>query len=151
MIADRDPGDEHVESAPAAPPAAERLSLTMARTACAIAARLGGPVYLVGSALTEANPADIDIRVVLADHIERLFGPRTMRGGRWWDWTEQDVRRGREQLKQSRRLSRQFGLNVDFQIQTQGAKGYVVGYRERPKLRLDTMPDTAFGAGLGDA
>lgn len=148
MITDHDPGDE-LDAPVAAPPAAERLAITMARTACALAVRLGGPVYLVGSALTEPDPADVDVRVVLAAaDLERLFGPRLVRGGRWWDWSEQDVRRGREQLKQSRRLSRRFGANVDLQIQTEDEAR---AYAGRPALRLDSIPAAAFAAGLGEA
>lgn len=147
-MTDHDAGDEHAAPrVPTTPPAADWLSLVMRPTANSLACRLGGPVYLCGSALTVARPADVDVRVVLAEHdIERLFGRPKPRGD-GLDWTERDLRRGREQLKQSRRLSRRFRCNVDFQIQTEDEHAAHAG---RPRLRLDTVPDDVLAAGLGD-
>lgn len=146
-----DPGDE---DAPPAPEVEERppafwFLRNIRRSANAIACRLGGPVYLVGSALDVLRPADFDIRVVLTEpDLLRLFGPDKFRNGDWADWTEREVRMGREQLKQSRRLSRRFRCNVDFQIQTEAD---LKRYEGRPRLRLDTVPDETFSAGLRDA
>mgnify|MGYP000691666642 CR=1 FL=1 len=150
-VSDHDTGDEHAPPAPPSPPdppASEWFCLSARGTANAIACRLGGPVYLTGSALTQARPADVDVRVVLADHdLARLFGKEKPRDD-VFDWSERDLRRGREQLKQSRRLSRRFRCNVDFQIQTEAEHA---AHEGRPRLRLDTVPDEALGAGLGDA
>lgn len=150
MTNDHDAGDEHV-AAPAAPapePASAWFRLSARTTANAIACRLGGPVYLCGSALSVWRPADYDVRVVLAEHdLARLFGKAKPRGD-GLDWTERDLRRGREQLKQSRRLSRRFRCNVDFQIQTEAEHAAHEGC---PRLRLDTVPDDVLAAGMGDA
>ena len=98
-----DPGDEHADLAvdPPPEPASTWIARSMVRLACGYACRLGGPVYLVGSALDVPRPADVDIRVVLADHdLDRLFGARKIRDDNAYGWTEHDVRLGREQLKQ---------------------------------------------------
>lgn len=155
-MTDHDAGDEHAAppaaAAPPSPPdapASEWFGLSARSTANAIACRLGGPVYLCGSALSVRRPADYDVRVVLAEHdLARLFGKETQRGdGDIFDWTERDLRRGREQLKQSRRLSRRFRCNVDFQIQTEAEHA---AHEGRPRLRLDNVPDDVLAAGLGD-
>lgn len=145
-----DPGDEDLPPPVAAPPppAASWFSRSAARTACAFATRYGGPVYLVGSALREERPGDFDVRLVLDERdLVRLFGERRIVQERWWDWTEQDQRRGREQLKQSRRLSRRFRCNVDFQFQSKLEAERYAG----PKLRLDTVPAATFEVGWTDA
>lgn len=143
-----DPGDEHRSPDPAEVPAAIGFSRKALRTANAFACRYGGPLYLVGSALREARPGDYDVRLVLGDRdMVRLFGERRLMADRWWDWTEQDHRRGREQLKQSRRLSRRFNCNVDFQIQTLLEASRYRG----PRLRLDTVANAVFEVGWTDA
>jgi tRNA nucleotidyltransferase/poly(A) polymerase len=149
-VTDHDPGDEHAPPAPSTPaPGSTWFALSALRTANAIACRLGGPVYLVGGALVDVTPHDYDVRVVLTEaELERLFGKHKGRGSGFFDWSEQDLRRGREQLKQSRRMSRRFRCNVDFQIQTVAEHEGHVG---RPRLRLDSVPDETFLAGVGDA
>lgn len=145
-----DPGDEDLPSPAAAPPlpASSWFSRNAARTACAFATRYGGPVYLVGSALREERPGDFDVRLVLDERdLVRLFGERRIVQDRWWDWTEQDHQRGREQLKQSRRLARRFRCNVDFQFQSLAEAARHAG----PRLRLDTVPDATFEAGWTEA
>lgn len=146
----RDPGDEHAAPAIEPPaPASTWLRVSMRTTANAYACRLGGPVYLVGSALTSSRPADVDIRVVLDDRdLVRLFGPPKLRDGDIRDWSTQELRQGREQLKQSRRLSRRFNCNVDFQIQTAHE---FAAHEGHACLRIDTIPDEVFTAGHGDA
>lgn len=82
----------------------------------------------------------------LAEHdLARLFGRD--RGGDGWQTGERDLRRMREQLKQSRRLSRVLRANVDFQIQTLAE---FTAHEHRPRLRLDGVPDETLEAGLGD-
>ena len=147
-----DPGDE--DAPPVARieeprPPADWFLVNIKRSANALACRLGGPVYLVGSALDVLNPADFDVRVLLREaDLLRLFGKSMMRNGDWTDWTERDVRMGREQLKQSRRLSRRLRCNVDFQIQSEVD---FKRYEGRPRLRLDTVPLETFEVGFGDA
>lgn len=150
-MTDHDSGDEHAAPTgdPAPEPAAVWFRLSARTTANALACRLGGPVYLCGSALSVWRPADYDVRVVLAEHdMARLFGRERLQGGDVFDWSERDLRRGREQLKQSRRLSRRFRCNVDFQIQTEAEHA---AHEGRPRLRLDTVPDDVLAAGMGDA
>lgn len=49
--------------------------LKLRRFGAYMAARFHAPVYLVGSALTKANPRDIDVRVVLSeDHFKARYG-----------------------------------------------------------------------------
>ena len=114
-----------------------------------LASRLGGPVYLVGSALHRHRPADYDVRVVLEEHdLVRLFGladDKKRPDGQLWNTRQWAM--GREQLKQSRRLSRAMRVNVDFQIQTVHEAEQRA---TRPRLRLDTASDGFFDAGLGD-
>lgn len=134
-------------------PASAWFRCAFSGMADAQASRLGGPVYLVGSALWSPAPNDYDVRVVLSEHDEeRLFGGRRSDGPEI-EWVD-DVpirpawmRRYREELKQSRRMSRLFGVNVDFQFQTLEA----FCRNDGPRLRLDHHPKWFFLAGLTDA
>lgn len=150
MLTDHDTGDEH--AAPAAPtaiapePLASWFHWTSRKMVDALACRLGGPVYLCGSALTLAHPSDVDLRMPLDEpDLRRLFGRD--RGGDGWETGERAMRRMREQLKQSRRLSRVLRANIDFQIQTAAEWA---AHEHRPRLRLDGVPDDVLAAGLGD-
>lgn len=135
------------DAPPPDPPASEWFAMVARTTANAIACRLGGPVYLCGSAMTLPRPSDLDVRVVLAEHdVARLFGRD--KPANIGEWSERELRRGREQLKQSRRMSRRFRCNVDFQIQTEAE---AAAYEGRPRLRLDAVPDDVLAAGLGDS
>lgn len=49
------------------PPAASWLAPLLHGWSCQIAARFNAPVYLVGSAVVEAEPRDVDVAVVLSD------------------------------------------------------------------------------------
>lgn len=128
------------------------------RQANGIACRLGAPVWLVGSALTnpdQPNPRDWDVRVVVSDRdMKRLFGcedpavrsPARMlpngevAGGEFlpWEWV-----RAYENLKQSRKLAYIFARNIDFQVQSETEAH---GYRNHPRLRLDVVPDWVLAA-----
>lgn len=102
------------------------------------AALFGGPCFLVGSALAKAEPGDWDVRCVIdSDDMLRL------RGKDGWGVL-------RIQLKQSRRLARELGVNVDFQLQ------YIKfalqeKYAALPSVRLDGAPMGFFDAGRSDA
>ena len=135
---------------PAKPePAAKMFAITSRAWANGMAMMLGAPIYLVGSALRLAEPGDLDIRVPMRKvDVLRLFGAdMTIRGDdvcprRWW-------RIERFNLKQSRRASRMFGANVDFQITTHDAF-FGEKYARHARLRLDRASDEDLDAGLGD-
>jgi ribonucleotide monophosphatase NagD (HAD superfamily) len=108
-------------------------------TANAVAARYGGKVYLVGSALSKKNPRDYDVRVVIEDDdFRRLFG--------WNDEKAADWAARYDQLKNSRQFSMEMALNIDFQVQKKSDARFYG--RQRPKMRLDKAPDDFFEAGL---
>ncbi len=119
----------------------------------------GGPVYLVGSMLTAPLPGDIDIRCLVArEDLELWFGSDFDNVGS--DWTPGAFSRHREELKQSRRLTRRWSggyvwvgrrLRIDFQFQSAlfGVSGEPV-QDDRPRLRLDAVPSEMLRAGLGE-
>jgi hypothetical protein len=134
----------------APPPAADWFAIKAQLLANALAARYGGPVYLVGSALALPDPHDFDLRVVLAEvDMARLFGRDDATDARVGiDHGSRAWRRMREQLKQSRRFSRLMRVNIDLQVQTAAE---ALRYADRPLLRLDRAPAGFFAAGLDDA
>lgn len=108
----------------------------------------GGPVYLVGSALRKNDPPDFDVRVVAPDaDLERLYGQDNERRREQGGWSRWHWLRAYDRLKQSRRLSRALGVNVDFQVQSQADDDR---HEEYPRYRLDFTPDGFFEAGLTD-
>jgi hypothetical protein len=108
-----------------------------------IAGRFNAPVYLVGSALREERPRDIDIRIVLTDEafMQRYGCPR-------WECdflghdvsTPAVVRYHRDMAKHGEWAGRHHsrGLNFDFQVQdeTSAAK-----YADQPRVRIDKLGD----------
>ena len=74
------------ERAPPHPPAAEWFAISFQGFANSFAARLGGPLYLVGSALVEHRPHDIDVPIVLEEaDLLRLLGKSKERlDGQLW-------------------------------------------------------------------
>ena len=123
-------------------------ALSFRGLANSFASRYGGPLFLVGSALSMASPADYDVRVIVeSEDYRRLFGePGALSGDGEDVFTTQTWARLREELKQSRRCSRRMRCNVDFQIQV----GYQAKYRDRPALRLDRARSDFFDAGRGE-
>jgi hypothetical protein len=104
-------------------------------------------VYLVGSMLATPlgeSTFDIDVRVVVGeDDLVRLYG-------RYGADVDPQMRRAKmryDRLKQSRRLSRVFRRNIDFQTMTEAD---AVRHKDKPRVRLDTTPDHHFTAGQGD-
>lgn len=82
---------------------------------------------------------------LLEHDVERLFG--SAKDDDIIKTSRQRFRMLREQLKQSRRLSRIWRVNIDFQFQ-----GFYAFWRhDSPKLRLDKAPKWFFLAGLTDA
>lgn len=97
------------------------FALRFRANANSYAMQFGGPLYLVGSVLTSLEPGDIDLRLCLerAD-MEALFGGDVE--DRSLEWSAPRWRREREQLKQSRRLTRRWrggcpAWRFDFQFQ----------------------------------
>lgn len=108
-----------------------------------LASMFGGPIWMVGSALRLVDPGDVDLRCVIGDHDwRRLFGLTDKLNGE-----RTRMRRYREELKQSRRLARGFGYRFDFQFQS--AETFAA--KHGPRVRVDTVPDEVFTAGMGDA
>lgn len=121
-----------------------------------LAFQFGGPVYLVGSYLTAEHPGDIDIRQLLAvEDLELWFGPVWQGIGQ--DWEPTALARHREELKQSRRMTRRWrrgattARHIDFQFQNAlfNDAGEPI-QDERPRLRLDAVPNDMLRAGRGD-
>lgn len=91
------------------------------------------PIYLVGSALGQANPRDWDVIAILEDDdfAERFGAWNTAEWTRdRWRWAESCAKASRE----ARRLT---GLNVDFRILP---KSYTARFDDRPRRRLDHNP-----------
>ena len=140
---------------------AETFALRFRGNANHLAIAYGGPLYLVGSALISLTPGDIDLRLLLdrAD-CEAMWGRRFDHSD--IEWSHGKIARHREELKQSRRLTRRWlggaGLGgarrFDFQFQTglftdDGDRHPVMP--EKPFLRLDTIPlAILLDAGRGD-
>jgi hypothetical protein len=156
------------ETAPAIPSTplehAEMFAYCFRGNANSIAYAYGGPVYLFGSLITSDEPGDIDIRVHVArEDMIALFGEGIDQVGR--EWGQGGYRRGREELKQSRRLTRRWCKDhptgrrrwagrVDFQfvIALMADNGLPI-FEERdtrPRIRLDDVPVSHFAAGRND-
>ena len=121
---------------------------TLQMWANSIAARLNAHVYLVGSALVQENPRDIDIRVVLtAEQYEARYGER--------GWIERHLFGPVEPSDGLRRwladcaklgdwAAKYHRMNIDFQIQhEQEVRHY--GYTENPRVQLDDL-DLSFAS-----
>lgn len=139
---------------------AEIFALKFRGQATHLAYQFGGPVYLVGSALTSPKPGDIDIRLVIArEDAVTFFGDRCD-DSTPFDWPPGKHLKHREELKQSRRMTRGwsgtlltlFGaMRVDFQFQIglfNDTSGLPI-FDDKPRIRLDAMPLEYFDAGRG--
>lgn len=140
---------------------AEAFAARFRNNANSLAIGFGGPLYLVGSALTSLTPGDIDLRLLLErDDCEAMWGERFDHGD--LDWSPGKLARHREELKQSRRLTRRWrggagfsGVRrFDFQFQsalfTDSEDRHPVMH-DKPFLRLDAIPiGILLGAGRGD-
>lgn len=107
-----------------------------------MAARYGFPVYLVGSALTEPAPRDVDVRVVLSDeafYARYGIGCLKADGLSWEADPPEGVRRWRSDMaKMTRQAVAVLKLNLDFQIQ---GETVVLArcHHEKPRVRLDVL------------
>lgn len=119
-----------------------------------IAYQWGGPLYVVGSMLTSTQPGDLDLRLAIArEDLIALFGKGADEQGS--EWSRGRHWKNREELKQSRRLTRRWrrawAPRVDFQFCISlfyDDGGPIWG--ERPRRRLDTVPLEHFNAGRGE-
>lgn len=95
--------------------------------------RFGRPVYLVGSALEECNPRDIDVRVVLSDaEFDARWGNPKDWHVRGEGWRLYAFDMGKLCKQGSRRLM----LNLDFQVQRFSS---AAAYKDCKRLRLDDV------------
>jgi hypothetical protein len=113
--------------------------------------------------LTSDAPGDIDLRLMLDRETHLLYWGEGFDGPSW-EGKPGWLTRKREELKQSRRLTRTFGragrYRIDFQFQCtlfgncdelgNGIDGNPIMRGTKPFLRVDTVPDALFGAGRGD-
>ena len=136
---------------------AETFALRFRGNANSLAMAYGGPMFLVGSVLTSLEPGDIDLRLILErTEMEALFGKDFDSHG--LEWSPAKWRVEREQLKQSRRLTRRWrggcpAWRFDFQFQcglNSDVDGLPIMHEGKPWLRLDTVPLSYFTAGKGD-
>jgi len=146
---------------PVAPPTpherAESFAAAFRGQANHIAFAYGGPVYLVGSYLTADEPGDLDIRVLVErEDLDLWFGPDW--DGVGSDWSPAAFAKCREELKQSRRMTRRWrrgakvARRIDFQFQSalfSNETGLPI-QDDRPRLRLDAVPLSMLRAGRGD-
>lgn len=135
---------------------AESFALAFRGNANAIAFQFGGPLYLVGSMLTSLTPGDIDLRLAISrEDLIALFGAGADEQS--FEWSPARMWMEREQLKQTRRLTRRWRhayaprFDFQFQIVLFGDDGApIFGHRDKPRLRLDAVPDDHLQAGKGD-
>lgn len=95
--------------------------------------RFGRPVYLVGSALEEPNPRDIDVRVVLSD---AEFDARWGNPSGWHVHGEGWRQYAHDMGKLCKQGSRRLALNLDFQVQRFSSAQEYAGKR---CMRLDDV------------
>ncbi len=108
-----------------------------------VASRYGRPVYLVGGALKDATPRDIDVRVVLSkSQFEERFGKLDMSWGQngyclRLEAMDDERRWHVEVAKMNRQGASNTHLPVDFQVQPirEG-----VAYLNEQRQRLDDIP-----------
>ena len=135
---------------------AEMFALRFRANANSLAMAYGGPMYLVGSLLTSPEPGDVDLRIMLArEDLELWFGKDFDATN--LDWSPARWRLEREQLKQSRRLSRRWrgypARRFDVQFQSclfSDTDGLPIMREGKPSLRIDTVPLDYFRAGWSD-
>jgi hypothetical protein len=117
----------------------ERLSPVLQGWANQMAARFGAPVYLVGSSLTEVQPRDVDIVIILPldDFVARYGNSpdwkwHTLEPG----WDDGSLRWAADVAKLGAFCSRVHKLNVDLKITPP-----VDWHKGKPRLRLDRVAE----------
>ena len=104
-----------------------------------MASRYGRPVYLVGSALEEAMPRDIDVRVVLAkSEWEARFGTYAEGYSARLENIDAERRWHVEHAKMNRNGAGATHLPIDFQVQCMAE---AAPYLSKRRERLDDVPE----------
>lgn len=85
------------------------------------------PMYLVGSALTSADPRDIDLVVVIPDDLFQAMFEGGTESDFWKRWAG-------DCAKQSRELTMLCRRQVDFRTQPQKV---FEGFVDKPRVRVD--------------
>jgi len=110
-----------------------------------MAARFNAPVYLVGSALTEEHPRDVDVRIVLPDeaflqrygcsweHV-RLIGP----SGTQHEAYPDVCRYWRDVAKLGAWASKHHSRGLNFDLQVEGSS-WAEQFAGLPRIRLDDV------------
>lgn len=117
-----------------------RLRLQLHGWACQVAVRFSAPVYLVGSTLTEDDPRDTDISIVLSDDD---FAARYGDVQEWdsemygTEWGAARQRCAEDQVKLTRHLVKGYRMNVDLKIEPLFRAEAI--YQGKPRVRLDTV------------
>lgn len=122
-----------------------------------LAMLFGGPLYLVGSSLTSLHPGDRDLRLMLDRETCVVWWGEDF-GGPSWESKPGWFARKREELKQSRRMTKAWNRapgmpRIDFQFQStlfSELDGEPIGYEGKPRLRLDDADRALFAAGRSD-
>ena len=104
--------------------------------------RFGHPVYLVGSALTEERPRDVDVRIILPDaEFEGRYGSIHQWFVEIWshDWHDGLQLYAQDMAKLSRQIAERIKVNIDLQVWPQRYADSI--HRDKPKVRLDGIQD----------
>lgn len=148
------PAEPQIVAPPTPLERAESFARSFRGWANELAMLYGGPLYLVGSALTIDHPGDYDLRLQLDRETCVLYWGDKF-GEQSWDPSDGWFARKREELKQSRRITKTFGRGwkrFDFQFQCTLFRddGTPLMREGKPVLRLDECPTHLFAAGRGD-
>lgn len=117
-----------------------RLKLQLHGWACQMAVRFGVPVYLVGSALVDDNPRDIDLSIVLPDEdFTARYGDVQRWDSEMWGiaWGAERQRWAEDQIKLARHLVAAYKMNIDLKIEPLFRAAAI--YQGKPRVRLDTV------------
>lgn len=127
-----------MKSPPSMPIAHEWLAVVLEGWANQTAARFCAPVYLVGSALVETHPRDVDLVIILPleDFVARYGDPTEWR---WQslmpEWSDGSLRWAADVAKLGGFCSRVHKLNIDLKIQPRNN-----WHAGKARMRLDKIP-----------
>lgn len=130
-----------------------------------LAMQFGGPLYLFGSMLTSHDPGDVDLRLCIErEDLACWFGDDNL--DCTVPWGASSYIRTREELKQSRRMTRRWcrvkrvsrpwrwAPRIDFQfrisLMSESDGLPIFGDDTRPRMRLDDVPIAYFTAGRNE-
>lgn len=113
-----------------------------------LAARFGHPVFLVGSALEEEDPRDVDVVCILPSlEFWGRYGGSLSHEAPSAQWKPGSLRWGRDMAKLGAYASQHLGVNVDLKVQAD----YLADHRfpDRPRERIDNLDLEDHGEGDG--